>query len=180
MNGEIGQQIGTEIALPDQPAAALPAAQPIAPVYAYFEENAELLIAPGTLTLQPGTGDVLINKDVYFVSSAATQTHNLTMLGHQVTVRMNPVSFTWSPGDGSLFSSTSPGGPWPDGDVTHTYVEPGIFTPSVTVDWDVFVNVSGLGFVEVDGDAQTTTTGNPLTVVEAEAVLTAKRGSGKN
>ena len=45
-----------------------------------------------------------------------TQTHTVTLLGHNITVTLTATSYTWSWGDGTPdLTTTSPGMPWQEG-----------------------------------------------------------------
>ena len=45
-----------------------------------------------------------------------TQTHTVTLLGHDITITLTATSYTWSWGDGSPdLTTTSPGMPWQEG-----------------------------------------------------------------
>ena len=45
-----------------------------------------------------------------------TQTHTVTLLGHDITVTLTATSYTWSWGDGTPdLTTTSPGMPWQEG-----------------------------------------------------------------
>ncbi|VEI13992.1 hypothetical protein [Trueperella bialowiezensis] len=123
------------------------------------------------MTFQPASGEVLINKDVYFASSARAYEAPVNVLGVSGTLRLTPVGFQWSLGDGTTFSTVSPGGVWPDGDVRGIYHEPGVFQPSVRIGWRVEVRADGGQWFTVPGLGYTVVYGNPLTAVEAEAVL---------
>ena len=51
-----------------------------------------------------------------------TQTHTVTLLGHDITVTLTATSYTWSWGDGTPdLTTTSPGMPWQEGMDPNTY-----------------------------------------------------------
>lgn len=160
-----------------------PAAPPVvAPVMSvadlgiYIRDNAQMIIDSGFLTFEPASGEVVINKDTYFASSATAYTANVTVLNTPLELRFVPTAYTWDLGDGTRFATATPGGPYPQGDVRGQYTSPGTYTPSVRISWDVSIRiVGGGGWYNVPGDAYTVTVGQPLTPVEAEAVLTANR-----
>lgn len=129
------------------------------------------LIDGGMVTIQPDRRDVLVNKPVYFTSSATEQTVTATMLGERVDVRVTPLEYEWNFGDGENLHTTSPGGPWPDGDVTHSFSSAGTVIPSVTVFWEVAVAINGQSWIVVPGMGETTTEAGSVVVVEAESVL---------
>ena len=157
-------------------------AEPAAPVMTmadlgiYIRDNAQVIIASGVLTFEPASGEVVINKDTYFASSATAYTANVTVLNTPLELRFVPTQYVWDLGDGTQFITTTAGGSYPDGDARGQYTSPGTFTPSVRISWNVSIRMSGGGqWYNVPGDAYTVTVGPPLTAVEAEAVLTANR-----
>ncbi|WP_394263339.1 hypothetical protein [Trueperella sp.] len=157
-------------------AAAAPAVMTVADLGIYIRENAQTIIASGVLTLEPGSGEVVINKDVYFASSARPYTANVTVLNTPLELQFHPTAFTWDLGDGTQFTTAGPGGPYPDGDARGQYTRPGTYTPAVHISWDVSIRFAGTAnWYNVPGDAFTDTIGQPVTAVEAEAVLTANR-----
>ena len=127
----------------------------------------------GTITVNPNRGWVYVNKPVYFESDAVAYTENLTILGNSVAVHLSPQSYTWDPGDGSgQFTSNDPGGPWPNGTVTHAYLKDAKSVKiGLTVTWSASFTVAGTTY-PVAGTATSTTQSDPFEAREAEAVLT--------
>jgi hypothetical protein len=76
------------------------------------------------LVVQPRGGKTLVNFETNFY----TPDHRLidqsvTVAGQQVTIRAIPVSYAWSFGDDTGTTTTSPGSPHPDLEITHEYVQ---------------------------------------------------------
>jgi PKD repeat protein len=57
------------------------------------------------------------------------------IIGEVVDVALRP-SFTWSFGDGSVYSTTENGSPFPDGTIRHTYSRPGRYVVSLLTTWN--------------------------------------------
>lgn len=57
------------------------------------------------------------------------------IIGEVVDVTLRP-SFTWSFGDGSIYSTTHNGGPYPNGAVRHSYSEPGNYVVTLLTTWN--------------------------------------------
>ena len=77
----------------------------------------------------------LINVPVYFWSDVPTLFRSkVDLIGESIDVAMRP-SFTWSFGDGSFATSTDPGGPYPDGRITHVYSNPGTYPVILITTW---------------------------------------------
>ena len=77
----------------------------------------------------------LINVPVYFWSDVPTLFRSkVDLIGESIDVAMRP-SFTWSFGDGSFATTTDPGGPYPDGRITHVYSYPGTYPVVLITTW---------------------------------------------
>ena len=77
----------------------------------------------------------LINVPVYFWSDVPTLFRSkVDLIGESIDVAMRP-SFTWSFGDGSFATTTDPGGPYPDGRITHVYSNPGTYPVVLITTW---------------------------------------------
>ncbi len=92
-------------------------------------------LLPGSkIMYQPGK-DVVTGIPVYFWSDTnAIYQVATAILGVGVTVIMSP-SFVWNFGDGSTFTTTNTGGPYPNAAITHTYKTSGTFTVDLTISW---------------------------------------------
>ena len=77
----------------------------------------------------------LINVPVYFWSDVPTLFRSkVDLIGESIDVAMRP-SFTWSFGDGSFATTTDPGGPYPNGRITHVYLNPGTYPVILITTW---------------------------------------------
>jgi hypothetical protein len=78
----------------------------------------------------------LVNVPVYFWCDLPSlfQTR-VDIIGEIVDVTLRP-SFTWSFGDGSFYSTTENGGPYPTGTIKHTYSRPGTYVVSLLTTWN--------------------------------------------
>jgi hypothetical protein len=78
----------------------------------------------------------LANVPVYFWCDLPSlfQTR-VDIIGEIVDVTLRP-SFTWSFGDGSIYSTTENGGPYPSGSIRHTYLQPGNYLVSLLTTWN--------------------------------------------
>ena len=78
----------------------------------------------------------LANVPVYFWCDLPSlfQTR-VDIIGEIVDVTLRP-SFTWSFGDGSIYSTSENGGPYPTGSIRHTYSRPGNYLVSLLTTWN--------------------------------------------
>lgn len=163
-----------EISNPGTASAPRPAAGPAAPAPALdslvtVTDLASLGVGGETVQAWPNRGWAYVNKPVRLASSAREMTLDVELAGLPVRIVATPVRYTWRTGDGTSFTTTSPGDA--AGSVTHTYTRPaGGMTLSVETEWTASYTVSGQTF-PVDGTLTTTATSAPFDVIEAEAVL---------
>ncbi|KGA13651.1 hypothetical protein GM51_19225 [freshwater metagenome] len=77
----------------------------------------------------------LINVPVYFWNDMPTAFQSkVDLIGEVIDVTMRP-SFTWAFGDGSFKSTTDSGAPFPHGNITHTYSNPGTYPVVLVTTW---------------------------------------------
>ena len=78
----------------------------------------------------------LVNVPVYFWCDLPSIFQSrVDIIGEIVDVALRP-SFTWSFGDGSVYSTTENGAPFPDGTIRHTYSRPGTYVISLLTTWN--------------------------------------------
>lgn len=164
------------------PDPANPDAPPVVParpsdevIIAVISDNASALVDPGEISIEPNRMEVLVNKDVYLASSATQYTDTLDVLGVPVRLTLTPTSYAWSLGDGTAFNTETPGGPWPDGGASAPYLNPGTYSPSVSITWAIDLSIDGGDWQRLATPAQTTSSAPALTVIEMESVLTRER-----
>jgi hypothetical protein len=147
------------------------------------------LVPSPAIGAAPGKGRTLVNMEtIFWVNSAADQSLGpVTLLGHQVGLRIHARATAWAFGDGSTDTSAGLGRPYAAADgcgeavcagyFGHTYVSTGAVTVSATVTWAGEFSVDGgpwrgianpaTGANTVDGPAAT----RPMTVIQARGVL---------
>lgn len=90
-----------------------------------------LPLPPATLQVQPANGRTLVNFATNFWTERGELTRSVSLLGRRVDLRIWPTSYTWSFGDGTTSTTSEPGAPYPDLQVTHDYRRAGRVAPSV-------------------------------------------------
>ncbi|WP_216381584.1 hypothetical protein [Arcanobacterium phocae] len=144
----------------------------VADIAQAVHDQASTIIDRGDLEIQPSGSEVLVNKDVYYLSTAHEHRSSVTVAGHQIGIHLVPQMYKWNFGDGNLMDTLSLGGMWPNGDVQHSYKYGGHVQPDVTVVWKVEAQLPSGAWIKVPGDAETKAFGKELTVVEAHSALT--------
>lgn len=135
-------------------------------------DQASQIIDSGKVIVQPSAGTILVNKDVFYFSTASEHVSAVKVAGENIPLRLTPVSFRWDFGDGNELSTQSPGGKWPDGDVVHAYQKSGRYTPRLDIFWKVDVRLPKAPWLQLPNLGHTQAIGEELDLVEAKTVLT--------
>jgi hypothetical protein len=78
----------------------------------------------------------LVKTDVYFWCDLPTLFQSrVDIIGEIVDVTLRP-SFTWNFGDGSVYTTTENGGPYPNGTIRHSYAKAGSYVVTVLTTWN--------------------------------------------
>ena len=86
----------------------------------------------------------LIQVPVYFWSDIPLLvTKKIEIVGELVEVRLKP-TFLWHFGDGVIFLTRKAGGPFPDGEIRHTYSHAGHYAIQLITSWDGEFTVQGV------------------------------------
>ena len=89
----------------------------------------------GGISYQPNFKP-LIHTPVYFWNDLPSVFRTqVNLIGETIDVVLRP-SYVWSFGDGSFLATTDPGGPFPEGKITHIYSKPGIYPVLLTTTWN--------------------------------------------
>ena len=77
---------------------------------------------PSDLVVQPPGGKTLVNlKTNFYTSNTDVTDIPMHLVQSNVVVSARPVAYRWHFGDGTTVTTTSPGAPYPDLDVSHVY-----------------------------------------------------------
>lgn len=86
----------------------------------------------------------LIKVPVFFWSDIPTIiTKKIEIVGEVVEVSLKP-TFIWHFGDGIFFMTRKAGAPFPDGEIRHTYSNPGHYLIQLVTSWDGEFTVQGV------------------------------------
>ncbi|WP_188037014.1 PKD domain-containing protein [Actinotalea sp. JY-7885] len=140
------------------------------------EDFRRLPLTPAQVTIQPAAATVLINIPTITMATAAQQNLAADLLGYAVEVQATATSYSWDYGDGSApLVTTSPGRPYPDHDVHHSYGDTGTYAITLTTTWSGQYRLAGTTtWQDIDGTATTATTTPPITAVERRSTLVAE------
>jgi hypothetical protein len=122
-------------------------------------------------------GKTLVNFDTIFYTETQPFTATVTLLGRQVDIVAEPVSYTWRHGDGTATTTTTPGAPYPSQEITYRYSDADTTVrPRVDVTYRARFRVNGGAWQEID---ETVTIAGPegsLRVAQARAALSGNYG----
>jgi len=131
--------------------------------------------------VQPAGGRTLVNLETFFAVDFPTtgfgpdevdHVDPARMLGFRVDIRPRLGGVTYRFGDGARTGpTTSLGGPYPGGDVRHTYRAPGTVTVRVDVTYAGQFRIGGGPWLDIPGTVTITGTPMPLEVALARARL---------
>ena len=121
--------------------ATAPAA-PAAPTYTAEQAATQAwttqTFTKATVAIQPAGNTTLTGLPTYFQATygpdglAPGETTTVTLLGHTITLRPTDVTYTYHYGDTATYGpTTDAGGPYPTGNVTHTYPTKGTVTTRI-------------------------------------------------
>lgn len=141
----------------------------------------EVPLPESKMIVQPPGGKTLINFDTVFHTEAESFETSVPILDRTVFLRISPVSYAWSHGDGTEQTTDYPGQEFVtnggkakpselDGYVTHQYTSPDTFTPSVDTTWTALYRV-GQGGTWEPVDGQVTVEGEAVTLTAVEGDL---------
>jgi len=107
---------------------------PVAVAATSLSDRISKSLPTGGISYQPNY-QPLINVPVYFWNDMPPIFRSkVDLIGEVIDVTMRP-SFTWAFGDGAFKSTTDPGGPYPNGQITHTYSRPGVYPVILITTW---------------------------------------------
>lgn len=126
---------------------------------------------PATL-IQPPDNRALVNLPVYFEVGwpedgyAPDEVDTTTILGREVRIRPTFHEATYNFGDGTVTGpTTSQGGPWPDGDITHEYTDAANVSTSVSVVYGGEVSIDGGPWTVIPSTVSVTGPAQPLEIL---------------
>ncbi len=97
------------------------------------------------------------------------------MNGYRVDIRVKLVSFMWQFGDGQTFGpTTSEGGVYPSGNITHQYVKGGGYPASVNTTFGGEFRIDGGDWAPIPDSVQVPGPATTVTVRTAQAELVAR------
>ncbi|MFX0539271.1 hypothetical protein ACQBAT_04990 [Ornithinimicrobium sp. Y1847] len=124
------------------------------------------------IVIQPPDGQTLVNLPVYFqlawpdAGFAPGEVDTTTIVGHEVRIKPTLIGATYVTGDGSSIGpTTSLGGPYPSGDITHEYTSAASLAPFITVEYGGEVSVEGGEWRTIPGSATIEGPSSPLEVL---------------
>ncbi|MEI7722317.1 MAG: hypothetical protein WCI86_01170 [Actinomycetota bacterium] len=142
---------------------------PVAVAATSLSDRISKSLPTGGISYQPNY-QPLINVPVYFWNDIPPIFRSkVDLIGEVIDVTMRP-SFTWAFGDGAFKSTTDPGGPYPNGQITHTYSRPGVYPVILITTWGGTFSHNGIERA-ITGEIKKTTA-LTITVVAAPTRFT--------
>lgn len=124
-----------------------------------------------TMSVEPPEGRTLVNLPVFYElvwseeGFEPEEIDTTEIIGYEVRIRPVLESVTYHFGDGASVGPTSSlGGPHPDGDITHEYVDAATVEPYISVVYGGDVSVDGGEWTAIPGTATVDGPVNPLEI----------------
>lgn len=126
-----------------------------------------------TIQIQPATR-TLVNVDTIFHAEPVEFSRTVDILGESVAIRATPTSYIWHHGDGTSHTTSTPGGSYPNREVSWRYQRPAAeLHPSVDVAYRVTFRIGTGPWQTLDTLISSTGPAATLRVAEARSVLVA-------
>ncbi|WP_310964180.1 hypothetical protein [Nocardioides terrisoli] len=125
--------------------------------------------------VQP-SNTTLVNLETIFSTQATPFTRTVTLLGQHVQLAIRPTTFTWTHGDGTTATTTTPGAPYPAKTITYRY-------PTTAHHLDIHVTITWAAHYRVNNGPTrpvptTVTTTGPTTTLDVVEATPALSGTG--
>ena len=131
-----------------------------------------------TTHIQPEGNTTLVTLDTYFEVTWPTagyqpgEINTITLLATPIRIRPVAQSYTYHFGDNTTQGpTTSPGGTYPDGNITHTYAKAGTYTTRTDITYGGQFSINNGPWLTIPDTVTITGTPQPLTVKTAHARL---------
>jgi hypothetical protein len=148
------------------PTKAKPKAAPAKKVSATSLSDRLIKLVPvGDINFQP-ENDALVNMPVYFWTKTPQHFHTVVPILNLVVYVNLYSTFTWSFGDGKVFTTTNQGGSYPIGLITNTYQSNGNYPVSLKITWRGTWSVNGVT-TPISGNAITQSVTRQISVLNA-------------
>jgi len=120
------------------------------------------------LVVQPPGGKTLVNLETnFYTSDHKPVARTVTIAKQQVTIEAFPSTYVFHFGDETRTSTASPGRPYPDLDVTHTYASTGDVAVSLDTTYSGRYRIGGGEWVTIPETLTVAGAAQDLEVVEA-------------
>ena len=116
-----------------------------------LEDFQRLGVDPLVAHAGPLTDWLPVNMVNVLYAESETQTIDTVLLGTPVSVRAIPTSYHWDLGDGNTITTTNPGKPFPDEEITSTYRYEGWYDVTLTTTFRGEFSVNGGEWQDIDG-----------------------------
>lgn len=161
--------------VPPAAAAAAPAAPPAPPTPGQIADLwRHTPFAKAVPRLQPPNGRTLVGLPTFVTVDWTTagvgpgEIEHRVLLGYVVRIRPSSVRYVYDFGDGTVEGPTvSPGGPWPNGPIRHTYRRPGRYAARIDALYSGQASLNGGPWLPIAGEIPVRGAPLPLTVAEA-------------
>lgn len=123
---------------------------PVVPVVTESDFQS-LGVEPLVAHIGPPGGWIPVGIDMIAWAESDVQTFDVEMLGQAVQVRATPVKYVWDFGDGTVLTTSFPGRPYPERDVSMRYAYQGWYEVSLVTQFSGEYSVNGGAWQPIAG-----------------------------
>ncbi|MDO9456598.1 hypothetical protein [Nocardioides sp.] len=126
------------------------------------------------LTIEPPGQRTAVNFTTYFFTdNTKPSTQTVQIIGQSVEIEATPTSYVYHFDGQDGVATSSPGGPHPNGDVTHQYLYKGSASPSLDTVYAGRYRVNGGGWIDIPETLTVAGTPSTLEIIEIRPTLVA-------
>ena len=124
------------------------------------------------LSIEPPGQRTAVNLPTYFFTdNRQPSTQTVQIIGQAVEIEATPASYVYRFDSSDALETTSAGGPYPRGDVTHTYLYQGSASPSLDTVYSGRYRVNGGRWIDIPDTVTVAGTSSTLEIVEVRPTL---------
>jgi len=128
------------------------------------------LLPVASIFLQPQSGILIREPVIFWTDSPQSFKKSLLLLDVKIDLDLS-AKYLWSWGDGSTLETQLIGAPFPSFEITHTYLNSGVKTVGLMINWSGRYRLDGGVWLQIPG-VITTNQSNQIQIMKARTVFT--------
>jgi hypothetical protein len=128
------------------------------------------LLPTASIFQQPQSGILIREPVIFWTDSPQSFKKSLLLLDVKIDLDLR-AKYLWSWGDGATFETDLIGAPFPSFEITHTYLNSGVKTVGLMINWSGRYRLDGGVWLQIPG-VITTNQSNQIQIMKARTVFT--------